>query len=51
MRAAEEWTQGDELVLLHDWTRRVEFDAGYVLGRCRVCGCEDLLDLVSAQEQ
>ena len=50
MRAAEEWTEAEELVLLHDWGHPVEFDAGYILGRCRVCGCEELLDLVPAQD-
>jgi hypothetical protein len=37
----------DELLLLqHDWHVLAEHDAGYVLGRCRVCATEDLLDLV-----
>ena len=29
----------------HEWTVVAEFDAGYVLGRCQVCGLEDLLDV------
>ena len=32
------------LVLLHDWMVVGEYDAGYVVGRCAVCGTEDLLD-------
>lgn len=33
-------------VLLHDWTVIAEHDTGHVLGRCRVCSVEELLDLV-----
>ena len=29
----------------HEWSVVAEFDAGYVLGRCRVCGLQDLLDV------
>lgn len=29
----------------HEWTVVAEFDAGYVLGRCQVCGAQDLLDV------
>ena len=29
----------------HEWTVIAEFDAGYVLGACRVCGEQDLLDV------
>lgn len=29
----------------HEWTVVAEFDAGYVLGRCEVCGEQDLLDV------
>ena len=29
----------------HQWTVVAEFDAGYVLGECRVCGAQDLLDV------
>jgi hypothetical protein len=29
----------------HEWTVIAEFDAGYVIGRCQVCGQQDLLDL------
>jgi hypothetical protein len=32
------------LVLLHDWTVLGEYDGGYVVGRCAVCGLEELLD-------
>lgn len=31
-------------VLLHDWVVRAEYDAGYVLLRCRICGEENLAD-------
>ena len=31
-------------VLLHDWTVVAEYDAGYVLMRCAVCGEESLGD-------
>ena len=42
----------DELLLLqHDWQVTAEHDAGYVLGRCRVCSLEDLLDLVPQPRQ
>ena len=30
---------------VHDWTVTAEFDAGYVTGRCQVCGAQDLLDV------
>lgn len=33
-------------VLLHDWQVTAEHDGGYVLGRCLVCGLEELLDLL-----
>ena len=36
--------QADLLQLLHDWRVLGEYDGGYVLGRCMVCGREDLLD-------
>lgn len=29
----------------HEWTVIAEFDAGYVLGRCQVCGTQDLLEV------
>jgi hypothetical protein len=29
----------------HTWTVVAEFDAGYVIGRCEVCGQQDLLDV------
>jgi hypothetical protein len=29
----------------HEWTVVAEFDAGYVVGRCQVCGQQDLLDV------
>lgn len=29
----------------HEWTVVAEFDAGYVIGRCRLCGQQDLLDV------
>jgi hypothetical protein len=29
----------------HQWTVVAEFDAGYVIGRCQVCGQQDLLDV------
>lgn len=32
-------------VLLHDWNVLAEYDGGYTVGRCRVCGEEELLDL------
>jgi hypothetical protein len=35
-------------VLLHEWTIIAQHDGGYVLGRCRVCGQEDLLDVDAA---
>lgn len=39
----------DELLLLvHDWAVLGEYDGGYVLGRCGVCGIEELLDMVQA---
>lgn len=45
-------THDDRLMqLLHDWVVTAEHDAGYVLGRCSVCGDESLLDLVPAQRQ
>lgn len=31
----------------HEWTVIAEFDAGYVLGRCRVCGEQDLVDVAA----
>lgn len=31
--------------LLHDWVVRAEYDAGYVVLRCSVCGEESLADL------
>ena len=40
----------EDLLLLHDWRITAEHDTGYVLGQCRVCGLEDLLDLVPAGE-
>jgi hypothetical protein len=41
----------EDLLLLHDWTVTAEHDTGYVLGQCRVCGLEDLLDLVNTGER
>lgn len=35
--------------LLHDWQVVAEHDAGYVLGRCSVCGAEGLLDAAPAE--
>ena len=29
----------------HVWAVVAEFDAGYVIGRCTVCGEQDLLDV------
>jgi hypothetical protein len=29
----------------HEWAVVAEFDAGYVIGRCQVCGQKDLLDV------
>lgn len=29
----------------HKWAVIAEFDAGYVIGRCQVCGQQDLLDV------
>ncbi|MCU1603532.1 MAG: hypothetical protein JWO22_4241 [Frankiales bacterium] len=29
----------------HEWSVIAEFDAGYVLGQCRTCGMQDLLDV------
>ena len=29
----------------HEWIVVAEFDAGYVVGRCRSCGREELLDV------
>lgn len=29
----------------HEWVVVAEFDAGYVIGRCQVCGEQDLMDL------
>jgi hypothetical protein len=40
----------EELLLLHHWAVVAEHDAGYVLGQCRVCGLQELLDLVPALE-
>ena len=39
--------EADLVVLLHDWTVLGEYDAGYVVGRCAVCGREDLLELTA----
>lgn len=43
-------TDEEALVLLHHWRVLAEHDAGYVLGRCTVCGTEDLLDLESTPQ-
>lgn len=40
----DDWT-----ALLHEWVVTSEHDAGYVLGRCRVCGLEELLDVDPAK--
>lgn len=29
----------------HEWVVVAEFDAGYVIGCCRVCGEQDLIDV------
>ena len=29
----------------HEWSVVAEFDAGYVIGRCQLCGQQELLDL------
>jgi hypothetical protein len=39
-------TEADLLQLLHDWRVVGEYDGGYVLGRCDVCGREELLDVM-----
>jgi hypothetical protein len=41
----------DLLLLLHDWTVLGEYDGGYVLGRCGVCGQEELLDVVQVPDR
>lgn len=33
------------LQLLHDWAVVAQYDAGYVLARCEVCGEESLMDV------
>jgi len=35
----------DLRLLLHYWAIVAQHDGGYLLGRCRVCGLEDLLDV------
>lgn len=37
-------TDDDLLPQLHTWTVVAEYDGGYVVGRCTVCGIEELLD-------
>ena len=32
------------VALLHDWVVRAEYDAGYILLRCSICGEEGLAD-------